>query len=43
MPVRSAFNVNNVFDPDYLKVSKQKGDRRAYYFTYSIGVGSLRN
>ena len=38
-----AFNVNNVFDLDYLKVSKQKGDRRAYYLTYSIGVGSLRN
>jgi len=38
-----AVNVNNVFDRDYLKVGKQKGDRQAVYVSYSIGVGSLRN
>ncbi len=38
-----ALNVNNVLDHDYLKVGKQKGDRRAFYVTYSLGVGSLRN
>ena len=36
-------NVNNVFDRDYLRVSKQKGDRRAVFLTYSFGVGGLRN
>jgi len=38
-----ALNVNNALDRDYLKVGKQKGDRRAFYFTYSVGVGSQRN
>ena len=38
-----AINVNNVLDRDYLKVGKQKGDRRAVYLTYSFGSGSLRN
>ncbi|MEI6466484.1 MAG: TonB-dependent receptor [Verrucomicrobiota bacterium] len=38
-----AFNVNNVFDRDYLKVGKQKGDRRAFFVSYSFGLGSLRN
>ena len=33
-----AINVNNVADKDYLKVSKQLGDRRAVYFTYTVGV-----
>ncbi len=38
-----AFNVNNVLDRDYLKVGKQKGDRRAVYVSYTYGAGSLRN
>ncbi len=38
-----ALNVNNVLDRDYLKVGKQKGDRRAVYVSYTFGVGSLRN
>lgn len=38
-----AVNVNNVLDREYLKVSKQKGDRRAFFVTYSIGSGGMRN
>jgi iron complex outermembrane recepter protein len=38
-----ALNVNNILDRDYLKVGKQKGDRRAIYVSYSVGFGSLRN
>jgi outer membrane receptor for monomeric catechols len=38
-----SLNLNNVFDHEYLKVSKQKGDRRAVYFTASIGADSLGN
>ncbi|HEY1111731.1 MAG TPA: TonB-dependent receptor, partial [Opitutaceae bacterium] len=34
-----ALNVNNVFDRDYLRVNKQLGDRRAFYFSYTIGYG----
>jgi iron complex outermembrane recepter protein len=39
-----AINVNNIADRDYLKVNKQLGDRRAVYFTYTIGYagGSSR-
>lgn len=37
-----AVNVNNVLDEDYLKVNKQLGDRRAFYFTYTLGYGPVR-
>lgn len=32
-----AVNLNNAADRDYLKVNRQLGDRRAIYFTYTIG------
>ena len=38
-----ALNVNNVFNREYLKVSRQQGDHRAAYVTYTLGFGSLRN
>jgi len=38
-----AVNVNNVADKDYLKVSKQLGDRRAVYFTYTLGFAGGRH
>jgi len=38
-----ALNVNNVMDRAYLRASRQAGDHRATYITYSIGYGSLRN
>jgi iron complex outermembrane recepter protein len=31
-----AINVNNIADLDYLKISKQPGDRRSFYFTYTL-------
>ena len=34
-----AVNVNNIFDRDYLKVNRQLGERRAFYFTYTLGFG----
>lgn len=36
-----AINVNNLADKDYLKVNKQPGDRRAIYFTYTLGFSKL--
>lgn len=36
-----AVNVNNLTDRDYLKVNKQFGDRRAVYFTYTLGFSKL--
>jgi outer membrane receptor protein involved in Fe transport len=30
-------NLNNAFDVDYLKASRQLGERRAVYFTYTLG------
>lgn len=38
----AALNVNNIFDRDYLKVNKQLGERRAFYFTYTLAYGSRR-
>ena len=38
-----AINVNNVADRDYLRVSKQPGDRRAVYFTYTLGIAGIRH
>lgn len=35
-----AVNVNNLLDKEYLKVSKQFGERRAFYVTYTLGFGS---
>jgi iron complex outermembrane recepter protein len=32
-----ALNVNNIFDKDYLKVNRQRGEPRAFYFTYTLG------
>jgi iron complex outermembrane recepter protein len=32
-----ALNVNNIADRDYLKVSRQLGERRAFYLTYTLG------
>jgi outer membrane receptor protein involved in Fe transport len=32
-----AVNVNNIFDKDYLKVNRQRGELRAFYFTYTLG------
>ncbi len=29
--------MNNALDKDYLKVNKQLGERRAFYFTYNLG------
>jgi iron complex outermembrane recepter protein len=40
-----AVNVNNIFDRDYLKVNRQRGETRAFYFTYTLGfspAGSTR-
>lgn len=37
-----AVNVNNVFDHDYLKVNRQLGERRAFYFTYTLGYAPGR-
>ena len=34
-----ALNVNNIADKDYLKVNRQLGERRAFYFTYTLGYG----
>jgi iron complex outermembrane recepter protein len=31
-----AINVNNIADLDYLKINKQPGDRRSFYFTYTL-------
>lgn len=36
-----AVNVNNLTDRDYLKVNKQLGDRRAVFFTYTLGFSKL--
>jgi iron complex outermembrane receptor protein len=33
-----ALNVNNIADKDYLKVNRQLGERRAFYFTYTLGL-----
>jgi iron complex outermembrane recepter protein len=30
-------NVNNALDKEYLKVNRQLGERRAFYFTYTLG------
>ena len=35
---RLSLNVNNLFDEDYLRVNRQLGERRAFYFTYTLGV-----
>ena len=32
-----AVNVNNLFDVDFLRANKLPGDRRAVYFTYTLG------
>jgi outer membrane receptor protein involved in Fe transport len=37
-----AINVNNIFDRDYLKVNRQLGERRAVYFTYTLGYAGTR-
>ncbi len=34
-------NVNNVFDKDYLKVSKNIGDPRGIYLSYTLGFSGL--
>ncbi len=36
-----AVNVNNALDRDYLKVNKQLGDRRAVFFSYTLGFSKL--
>lgn len=39
-----ALNLNNLFDEDYLKVNRQRGERRAFYVTYTLGFsGQPRN
>lgn len=35
------FNVNNVFDKDYLKVNKTIGDPRGIYFSYTLSFSGL--
>jgi outer membrane receptor protein involved in Fe transport len=35
------FNVNNVFDKDYLKVNKNIGDPRAIYLSYTLSFSNL--
>ena len=37
-----ALNINNAFDLEYLKATKQLGDRRAITFSYTLGFSSLR-
>jgi iron complex outermembrane recepter protein len=36
---RISVNVNNLLDEDYLRVNRQLGERRAFYFTYTLGYG----
>jgi hypothetical protein len=42
-----AVNVNNITDVDYLRAggstARQLGERRAYYFTYTLGYGPGRS
>ncbi len=37
-----ALNINNVFNLDYLKATKQLGDGRAVIFSYTLGFSSLK-
>lgn len=37
-----ALNINNAFDLEYLKATKQLGDRRAIMFSYTLGFSRLR-
>jgi outer membrane receptor protein involved in Fe transport len=37
-----ALNLNNAFDHEYLKATKQLGDGRAVTFSYTLGFSSLR-
>lgn len=39
---RVSLNVNNITDEDYLRVNRQLGERRAFYFTYTLGYGPGR-
>ena len=34
-------NVNNVFDKDYIKVSKIVGDGRGVFLSYTLGFAGL--
>jgi iron complex outermembrane receptor protein len=37
-----AVNVNNLLDEDYLKVNRQLGERRAFYFSYTLNFNPGR-
>ena len=37
-----AINVNNLFDLDYVRANRLLGERRAVYFTYTLGHSGPR-